>query len=139
MTYKPFYKVRDEVKILPFVNIDMEDYACNRYVSGDTATIKEIYTGKEHDDYEYGLMGETCLYQLTLHNPREVGYDYGYAFESMIAPINATEIQDLKSVYDITGKNRKVFRTIGQHKGENLYCVFDGSKLETITGYMIDL
>lgn len=42
MKYKPFYNVGDIVKILPFINSNMKDYACKRYVPGDTGTIKEI-------------------------------------------------------------------------------------------------
>ena len=51
MKYKPFYKVGDIVKILPFINSDMKDYACVRYVPGDIATIQEIIQEKEHESH----------------------------------------------------------------------------------------
>ena len=139
MTYKPFYKVGDIVKILPFINSDMKDYACVRYVPGDIATIQEIIQEKEHDDYEFGLMGETCLYELKLHNPHDGEYDFGYAFESMIAPMDAIELPEISYVYDTTATKRDVFRPIGCYNNANLYCVKNGNKLETITGYTVDL
>lgn len=74
-----------------------------------------------------------------MHNPHDDEYDFGYVFESMIAPMDAIELLETDYVYDINALKRKVFRAIGSYNNANLYCVKNGNKLETITGYTVDL
>ena len=139
MKYKPFYQINDQIKILPFLNRDMEDYSGNRYHKDDIATITEIYDINDWEDEEYGLFSNCCVYRVAVHNPRRQYVRHAYVFESMMAPIDAKEIPYKPSIYDRTGTRFDVFRAIGRYKDQNLYCVRNGSELEIVAEYIINL
>lgn len=137
MEIEPFYKIGDNVKVLP-MNSYMKNYSNNLYQENKVYEIQNIYPPHREDpiDSSYGFMNSYCY---TIKYKRN-GYDsVAYIYESMIAPANYEPLNnEYEDIYSGT-KKFKVYRPIGKQGSNELYCVEQDSKLTTKFGYHLDL
>lgn len=117
---KPFYKLGDKVRVLP-LNPESEKYADQKYGQNTIGTIIAI------DDKAHTYFTYTDDFYKSVRYKIKTKSNVTYVFESMIAPVDVTPLDEVNEVVD----GVEVYRPIGQHQGQNLYCVYENEFLTT--------
>lgn len=117
---KPFYKLGDKVRVLP-LNSESEKYADQKYGQNTIGTIIAI------DDKAHTYLTYKDDFYKSIRYKIKTKSNVTYVFESMIAPVDVTPLDE---VYDFVD-GVKAYRPIGQYHGQNLYCVYENEFLTT--------
>lgn len=135
MSIKPFYKIGDSVRILPMTK-EMRDYSGRRYDEDMICTIKAIAFHDYVASFTTPVFSDSFVYIIQL--PKDHYYSEAYVYESMIAPADSQQLEDVEYVYDASNKYN-VYRPIGRYKGQDLYCVIEDDYLTIKPCVVIDL
>ena len=117
---KPFYKLGDKVRVLP-LNPESEKYADQKYGQNTIGTIIAI------DDKAHTYLTYKDDFYKSVRYKIKTKSNVTYVFESMIAPVDATPLDEASDLVD----GVEVYHPIGQHQGQNLYCVYENEFLTT--------